>query len=492
MTRHSRKSARLSVAELQARHRVEPAHTAHVTAIALRLFDLCGPLTGLCREHRRLLEAAAQLHDVAFARHPARHAEAGARILLREGIAGFSAAERAAIAGVVLLHSVRYREKLDDPLVRKAPERELVLRLAACLRVADGLDFEHLQNVSVEDVRRRGRGVTVVVRCRGRERSLVQADRKADLWREELGVDVRFQALEKGRGKDAAAVISAGDSVPEAARRLMSVQYKRMRDAADGFLRGDDAEALHDLRVALRRLRALLRIAGKAFGLRPASDFERELWDVSRALGKARDLEVWVKTWETAVEGSADRADCVRYSARLARASAREQAAARRLAGSRAYARLCSRVSALIRTGLEGGAGAGAEANLSRFAREQLARALRRMERRESVDLDCPSDDLHAYRKAVRRARYLAEFFEPALEPWGRKAARALNKMTTKLGLIHDIDIGTALLAREFPECPERCLRRLAACREKAVKQLKALRRRSRHRRWRRQATTKR
>ena len=56
--------------------------------------------------------------------------------------------------------------------------------------------------------------------------------------------------------------------------------------------------------------------------------------------------------------------------------------------------------------------------------------------------------------------------------------------MATSLGLIHDIDVGTNRLVREFPACPERCLSRLSVQRGEAVAHLKEARRRCRRKKW--------
>lgn len=480
----SQKSKRLSVAELHARHDVERAHTAHVVALASKLFDLTWRAMGLRREHRRILEAAAMLHDVAFSGNPEGHAEAGARLLLREGIAGYSAGERAVICAVVLLHSVRYREKLDGPLVRDAGDRDLVLRLAAYLRIADGLDCEHIQNATLLAVDATRSAVVISVRCRGRDRAVSQADRKADLWREVFGRDIIFVAADASRPDDYD-LISTGDTVPEAARRLMYVQYKNMRDAEERLARGEPAEALHDLRVAIRRLRALLRIFGKRLNRHSTADLERELGGVSLTLGPARDLDVWLEQWKSASRKvAADNRSVAWYAARLRRQRKKLMATVGQTVRSRAYIRLCLRLSAFIRTELERTADRGRIEQLSRLARKQFDRAIRRMECRADACLDHSSDALHAYRKAVRRARYLAEFFAPALPPWGKKAARVLEKMATELGQIHDIDVGLDRLAHEFPACPDECRLRLAARRDKAVARLKDVRRRCSRKRW--------
>ncbi|MEI6970561.1 MAG: CHAD domain-containing protein [bacterium] len=475
---------RLTVAELHARHDVERAHTAHVVALVLKLFDLTWGAMGLRRGHRRILEAAAMLHDVAFSSSPDGHAEAGAHLLLREGIAGYSAAERAAICAVVLLHSVRYKDKLDGPLVRDAGDRDLVLRLAAYLRIADGLDCEHIQNATLVAADTTGPTVVIAVRCRGRDRVVSQADRKADLWREVFGRDVRFVA-EDASNPDHSALISASHTVPEAARRLMYVQYKNIRDAEERIARGEPVEALHDLRVAIRRLRALLRILGKHLNLPLTEDLERDLAAVSLALGPARDIEVWIVLWKAAARkgGSGDRA-AAGYTTRLRRQWVKLISVVGQTVRSRAYVRLCLRLSTFIRIELERAGDRGGMEPLSRLARKEFDRAVRRMECREDASLDHSSEALHAYRKAVRRARYVAEFLSPVLPPWGRKAARVFERMATELGQIHDIDVGLNRLAHELPACPDEIKRHLSTHRDRAVARFKEARRRCRRKRW--------
>src|SRR5439155_122955 len=61
----------------------------------------------------------------------------------------------------------------------------------------------------------------------------------------------------------------------------------------------DDAEALHDFRVALRRLRSVLRSFRSELGDAVPKKLQRQLRDVTRATGAARDAEVqlgWVRS----------------------------------------------------------------------------------------------------------------------------------------------------------------------------------------------------
>src|SRR5438105_9662833 len=61
----------------------------------------------------------------------------------------------------------------------------------------------------------------------------------------------------------------------------------------------EDAEALHDFRVALRRLRSALRSFRAELGDAVPRTLQRQLRDVTRATGAARDAEVqlgWVRS----------------------------------------------------------------------------------------------------------------------------------------------------------------------------------------------------
>src|SRR5215217_7980282 len=79
-----------------------------------------------------------------------------------------------------------------------------------------------------------------------------------------------------------------------AAGRTVRVRAREMFDHAEGVLDTGDIERVHDMRVASRRLRAVLEIFAPCF---PASEFDGVLRDVKRladALGERRDPDVHI------------------------------------------------------------------------------------------------------------------------------------------------------------------------------------------------------
>jgi triphosphatase len=81
-------------------------------------------------------------------------------------------------------------------------------------------------------------------------------------------------------------------SFKDAARRVLLANFRRLMENAPGTRAGDDIEALHDMRVASRRLRAALAIFGKVFPRDEFRAIKKQVGDITDALGAVRDLDV--------------------------------------------------------------------------------------------------------------------------------------------------------------------------------------------------------
>jgi exopolyphosphatase/guanosine-5'-triphosphate,3'-diphosphate pyrophosphatase len=181
-------------ARLGKRFQYDEKHGRHVSHLAARLFDDCEPLHLLAPRDRILLRAAATLHDIGdFIRYEGHHKHSY-YIISQSDIMGLSSAERAIVANVARYH----RKGAPDPnhpnfrdLDKDA--RAKVRSLTALLRIADGLDREHLGRVhdlraEVDTLRKR-----IVLHLQGdEERELEEwtVQQKSDLFREVFGLDV--------------------------------------------------------------------------------------------------------------------------------------------------------------------------------------------------------------------------------------------------------------------------------------------------------------
>ena len=144
-----------SVRRFAVRCRYEQAHSEHVAALSLALFDHLGrALAAEVHDYdfspraRVLLEAAAILHDVGYLINYEQHHKHSYHLIVNADLEGFTRREVEVIANVA-----RYHRK--SPPKKKHPayaaldrdDQRLVKLLSAVLRVADGFDRAHTQSV---------------------------------------------------------------------------------------------------------------------------------------------------------------------------------------------------------------------------------------------------------------------------------------------------------------------------------------------------------
>ena len=80
-----------------------------------------------------------------------------------------------------------------------------------------------------------------------------------------------------------------------AGRQLVDKPMAEIVRCLDGVRAGNDVEAVHDLRVATRRLRAVLSVLQPAFPGKPLKRFEKNIADLTDHLGDARDTDVFIE-----------------------------------------------------------------------------------------------------------------------------------------------------------------------------------------------------
>lgn len=124
-------------------------HAMLVAKLALRLFDQLRPLHGLGAVDRRILHAAAMLHDIGQFVSFKGHHKHSLYLISNTDLPNFSEREMQLVANVARYH--RKAHPADHHVAYaalNADEQNRVAPLAALLRVADALDREHVQRVT--------------------------------------------------------------------------------------------------------------------------------------------------------------------------------------------------------------------------------------------------------------------------------------------------------------------------------------------------------
>ena len=444
----ARTAGKLTVRELCRKYANEDAHTEHVTALALRLFDATRKRLELPADSRAILKAAGRLHDVAYSVDAAAHREKSAGIVLREGLAGFPDAARDWVAAVMLLHAGELPALLRHRRVRRLQHPQRALQLGAFLRVADGLDYGHCQDASIERVRIGRKTIRVTVRSARFQHNIERASQKSDLWRAVFPLGIELVPAAAGRDEDPCG-LRRNMRVLEAARRLLSLHFKTVLFNVDGARKGESAQPLHDIRVGIRRTCAALRAFRKPLAGTAAARIERVLRRLNRALGAPRDADVSVAflTGKEVQKLFANEPGWQTFIRHQIRRRREMLAVVRRQLAERKLAALKLEMGRLLRVELPRLAAARRSVSLEKLARRRLRKELYRALALADLRRSQSSEDLHQLRIALRRARYLGEFFAPLLGETIRKLTKRIHDAERSLARIHDTDVGLQRLA---------------------------------------------
>ncbi len=258
----------------------------------------------------------------------------------------------------------------------------------------------------------------------------------------------------------------AGDLLPRPAPAAAALVGLALLDEARvgcGRLAApEDTEALHDFRVALRRLRSVLRSFRSELGDAVSKKLQRRLRDVTRATGAARDAEVqlgWVRSHRAEL-GRRLAPGLPWLLARLAQQQDEAYAAIRRTVPGE-FRQLERRVRRGLSTTLldESPAAPPFATATSRLIHEHVAELEQELEvARSGPDADA----VHAARIAVKRLRYLLEPLaaeRPLLAP----TLESLKQLQTLLGELHDLHVLGAALGVAVAEAAAERARRLHA-----------------------------
>lgn len=235
------------------------------------------------------------------------------------------------------------------------------------------------------------------------------------------------------------------DLPAEHAARVLALRFLRdAREARERFHAPGDAEALHDFRVALRRLRSTLKHHRAHLDDAVTRGDRRRVRDLARATGGARDAEVLaalLEGWRGDLRGP-ETAGAEWLLARLrerradaARDLEREVAADFEKVGRRLDARLREYLVEVDPDRPRGGPSAAAA------VRERLAAGVEELRAHlAAVRGVADQEEAHEARIAAKRLRYLLEPFAAELEGLPG-LIRRLKKLQDRLGDMHDAEV---------------------------------------------------
>ncbi|MDQ7007671.1 MAG: CHAD domain-containing protein [Acidobacteriota bacterium] len=228
----------------------------------------------------------------------------------------------------------------------------------------------------------------------------------------------------------------------EAAREIFRRHFYRLQQEEPGTRLAEDIEALHDMRVASRRLRAAFRLLSGAFSAGQLDGFNRLMSRTGQVLGHARDLDVFLEALpglrarvpEALVE------DLAPFETLVTRHRLREQERILAWLSSASRLRACERFESFLERPPARARGLAME--VGQVAPGLVLSAARRVYRRGGkIGRKAPPDKLHRLRIAMKKMRYAMEDFS---DLYGKRLGgfiRSCRDLQDVLGAFNDADV---------------------------------------------------
>lgn len=243
--------------------------------------------------------------------------------------------------------------------------------------------------------------------------------------------------------------------VDEGARRLALAHLDDVSLARDRLTRHPDAEALHDYRVALRRLRSCLRAYRRYVGSSVGRELRRRLRRLARGTNRSRDLDVHL-AWLEEQRAAADNSSRPGIAWMIERLSAAKDEAAEHMMDQDAtlfpkvHPRLMSGLSR-FRAKIDLGSDAGRRSTAAATGREVRAASRRLKERLGQIQGYSSVEAIHRARISAKHLRYLLEPFAAAL-PDGETTVERLKSLQDGFGDVHDAHVFESELREAVPD----------------------------------------
>jgi CHAD domain-containing protein len=336
---------------------IDREKTENIMSIAFALFDGLFAYHGLGKRERELLGLAALLQNIGSTARREEENPISREIILTHPLKGLKLDELKMLALIMELQNPSISEKkldlaLEEINTNLSPAfQNKALTITAFLRIASSLETENQMSLPCR-FRQLDGAVEIELAGSDAEKTLKKAEKRSELWKYLFSTDLRFihaketsgteiaekisgegpekvleKALEKTqREKEAGKeeeekrekvearteqgkaekrtekkkrkdtqkfTVSLEDSMAFIAHRIFAYQFSQMLSHEKGTRKGEDIEELHDMRVAVRRMRAAAIVFDEYLESEKLEPHLKGLRRTLGALGGVRDLDVF-------------------------------------------------------------------------------------------------------------------------------------------------------------------------------------------------------
>lgn len=242
------------------------------------------------------------------------------------------------------------------------------------------------------------------------------------------------------------------DDLSEAGRKALLQDFMKMLRHEAGSCSGDDIEDVHQMRVAIRRMRSLLRALKPWYRQKTIKPFMADLRKTARVLGEVRDLDVLLVDLERYQSELPDNADADAVQALIEKLIALRQQARKvliRWIDSKAYRQFIRAFSEFLSTPGQGVVALKSPEvphQVRHLAPVMLHDCLARVRAYDVLMDDMSVEQFHALRIVFKEMRYMTAFFQPVLGVSAGEFIKVLKSMQDILGRLNDIHVARDVL----------------------------------------------
>lgn len=357
--------------------------------------------------------------------------------------------------------------KKDDLVSLHIPpgDDSRVLILASILRIAFGLDASNTQSTKIQNIQADPSGIWLVVNNDSKTFDIASATKNATLWKKCGYPKVNILTVAEAEHKlppYPAAMESPGiqptDPLSEAGRKVMLFQFAEMLKHEDACILGEDIEAVHDMRVATRRIRAAFIVFESGFKKNGLKPYLKGLKTTASILGTVRDYDVFIEKAnlyiESLPESEGSDLDILIDDWKKKRALAHHELV--KYLKSHRYHAFKRKFNLFLNSPFAGAIKppkrtprpyrVQEEAPMLIYSRLAQIRSFDSFLENASIEM------LHALRIEFKKFRYTVEYFREVLGPEAKPVIKELKTIQDHLGDLHDAQVAIQMLRNFLDE----------------------------------------
>lgn len=245
----------------------------------------------------------------------------------------------------------------------------------------------------------------------------------------------------------------------DALKQIVQACLMQLQGNQNMVLYGNDVEGVHQMRIALRRLRSALNVFRGIIRKQSSAHIIEELVWITTVLGDARDLDVFVtQTLPPMLQQMQNQPSLTVLTKKAKQERKQAYINLREAIASQRYQHLLLTLGDWLENQH------WRKQNMSETTVDTIANIMltKRFKSLKKIGKDLEQaepEERHETRIAAKKLRYLAEFFAELYPPKNTKPfIKSLSKLQDQLGIMNDISVTSGLLMKLMGQKPPRHL----------------------------------